>query len=355
MTDVFWNAFLTGTALAGSAITLSMQKVVQCKTQGLEDDGTNDRDDPNQAFSDAERQKRLVPATLIITAWRFYTLVTYYSSLGENTSNGLIGVLVLEACLVLGWMYALVLAVLCWYHRLPDKWGWVLNVHLCVFYFTTWLGLTYTLGRMLILPTGASALQLVAVFFIWMLNFDLLFVTATTRQGPSKIDRDGRPIQLSETNSVFGKVTFLWTYSIIQLAQIGRQLEDNDLPTLQSSHRAHVLFQKIKKSRGMTIIKRLLLLNWRTILVQMTATAVASVLRYAPPYIMNRILVLLTNMEKGETERDQVSMATGYGYIVLLLIFSMTHEWVDMRIWHNGCKIALCQRFVANTNLVPMT
>ncbi|KAG2178689.1 hypothetical protein INT44_001842 [Umbelopsis vinacea] len=336
MTDLFWNAVLTGTVLSGSAIALTMQNVIQSKTQGVEDDGTKDRDDPNQAFSDAERQKRLIPVTLTIAAWRFYAFVTYYQSLGENTSNEMIGVLALEACLVLGWVYALVLAVLCWYHRLPDQWGWVLNIHLCVFYLAAWTGLSYTLGRILILPNGAPTLEILALFIIWMLNFDLLFVTATTRRGPSKIDKDGRPIQLSETNSLFGKVTFLWTYSIVQLAQIGRQLENDDLPTLQPSHRAQVLFQNIKKSRGMRIMNRLLLINWRTIAVQMTATAVASVLRYAPPYIMNRILVLLTTMEKGETERDQVAMAAGYGYITLLFVFSMTHEWFDMRIYHNG-------------------
>lgn len=354
MTDVFWNAVLTGTVLAGSAMTLAMQKVIQCKTPGVEGRETKDRDDSNQDFSDAERQKRLVPATLIITAWRLFEFVTFYRSMGDNNSNELAGVWIQEVCLVFGWIYAMVLAVLSMYHRLPDQWGWVLNVHLCIFYFSTWLGLSYTLGRTLILPKETSPLALVTLFIMWMLNTDLFFVTVTTRRGPSKIDKDGRPVQLSESSSIFGKVTFLWTYSVIKLAQIDRQLEDNDVPVLQSSHRARVLFQNIKKSRGMRLLKRLLLLTWSTFLLQMLATAVASALLYAPPYLMNCILVLLTNMEESETERDQVAMATGYGYIALLFIVSLTHVWCDMQIYHNGCDFILCQNIIAIANVVSI-
>ncbi|KAH8548093.1 hypothetical protein BGW37DRAFT_560333 [Umbelopsis sp. PMI_123] len=31
-----------------------------------------------------------------------------------------------------------------------------------------------------------------------------------------------------------------------------------------------------------------------------------------------------------------MAMATGCGYIALLLVVSITHEWIDMRIWHHG-------------------
>ncbi|KAH8548092.1 hypothetical protein BGW37DRAFT_191524 [Umbelopsis sp. PMI_123] len=202
MTDMFWNAVLTGAVLASSSIALSMQKVIQGKTRSVEDAGTKtDISDPSYEFSDSERQKRLVPATLIIATWRLAEFIYHFQSLVRNISDEMLTTLIQEACLVIGWMYALVLAVLSWYHRLPDKWVWILNIHLSVFYFTTFIGHSYSLGRLALLPREVSALYVAGAFFIWMINFDLLFVTSTTRRGPPTIDKHGRPIQLGQTTS----------------------------------------------------------------------------------------------------------------------------------------------------------
>jgi hypothetical protein len=94
----------------------------------------------------------------------------------------------------------------------------------------------------------------------------------------------------------------------------------------------------MKQSRRMGIVKRLILVNALPITAQFTAATIASALRYAPPYMMNQILLLLTGMEKGETERNEISLATAYGYIAGLFTITIIHECIDMRIWHNGWK-----------------
>jgi hypothetical protein len=342
MTDIFWNSVLTGTVLGASIIALSIQREIESRSKDIAHGLVieNDKADPHQAFSDSERQKRLLPSTLVIVAWNVGLLI--FESQGVNQEDPAANVpmaeLIQRLCLVVGWLYALVLAVLCRHYRLPNKWGWTLNVHLCTFYFVTFLGSTYSIGRSLLLPNDVESIYVVVMFSIWMVHADLLFVTATTRQGPPDIDIDGRRVQSVTSCSIFDRLTYLWVYSVIKLAQIGRELEDEDLPTLPKRNRTSVIFQKMRQSRGLKIARRLIHVNALPITIQLTAATVASVLRYAPPYMMNLILILLTSMENGDTKRDDISLATGYGYIAGLFTIIMIHEWIDMRIWHNGWK-----------------
>lgn len=342
MADIFWSAVLTSIILGASTIALSIQSAIERRSKeelvGL--DVEDDTSDVCHPFSDSERQKRLVPLTLIIAAWNLGILLfeCQHTHQGDPAVDTPTVRLIQLACLVLGWLYALALAILSCNYRLPNKWGWTLNVHLCVFYLVTFLGSSYSLGRLFLLPSDATSLYKVTAFSVWMIHFDLLFVTSTTRRGPLSLDKDGRPVQTVTTCSVLDIVTYLWVYSIVNIAQVDRHLEDEDLPALPKRNRARVLFQKMKQSRRMLIVKRLILVNALPITAQFTAATVASALRYAPPYMMNQILLLLTSMEKGETERNEISLATAYGYIAGLFTITIIHECIDMRIWHNGWK-----------------
>lgn len=339
MSDFFWTSLSASVAASGSMLTLALQKTLQSRrteeTIGL--DYVEDNSSNGYAFSDHERQKRLVPLTVITGAGfvfqMFYECPSYWDL---DAKAGGVWQLVEVSSTVLSWMYILLLAVLSQQYPLPNRVGWKLNVHLCVFYLITFLAALHALWRLFLLREDCPVSTVIVAFTRMLLNFDLLFITVTVHRGPPAFDDSGRPVQLITTCSLWEHVTFLWTYSIIKFGQLGRQIEDADIASLPPIYRATNLFEKAKRLRTSGIIKRTTIITLPSLLPQVITSFFAAILHYGPPYMMNRILVFLADQENANSSQNKHSMAIGYANIIGLFATTVLYKMVLARTLYNG-------------------
>jgi hypothetical protein len=340
MADIFWTCLSATVTTTGSVLALILQKALQTrqKEKSMQWNHDNDKSNGSYAFSDNERKKRLVPFTAILTVAFVLQFIFECQSYWKAGPQGDVRLweLIQASLIVISWMYALLLALLSQQYPLPNRWGWIFNVHLCVFYFVNFFASFYVMGRLLLLPENKAVQTVTIAFTRLVLNFDLLFITATVRRGPPAIDNDRRPVQMITTCSLWQYVTFFWTFSIIRLGQLGRQVEDIDIPSLPWRYRSRTLFEKAKKTRAIGIIKRSMIITLPSMLPQAITSFFASILHYAPPFMMNRVLVFMATLESADPTQDKPSMAVAYVTIIGLFVTTILYEWVDARTWYNG-------------------
>ncbi|KAG2173089.1 hypothetical protein INT43_004462 [Umbelopsis isabellina] len=346
MSDIFWTSLSASITASGSMLTLGLQKALHWR-RTEEIFGLNyaeDKSNRGYAFSDDERQKRLVPFTAIIAvAFVFRMFYEYQSYWTPSLNEGSVWQLVEVSSTALSWMYILLLAVLSQQYPLPNRLGWILNVHLCVFYFVNFLAALHAVWTLL-LSEEHPVSSVMITFTRLLLNFDLLFITATVRRGPPAIDNSGRPVQMITTCSLWQHVTFLWTYSIIKFGQFGRQIEDADIASLPLRYRATNLFEKTKQSRAFRIIERTTIITLPSLLPQVITSFFAAILHYGPPYMMNRILVFLADQENADSSQDKQSMTVAYANIIGLFATTILYEMVFARTLYNATLGDVCTR-----------
>ncbi|KAJ2961221.1 hypothetical protein NQZ79_g3555 [Umbelopsis isabellina] len=347
MSDIFWPSLSASVTASGSILALALQKALQWRrkeaTIGLA--YVEDKSNWCYAFSDEERKKRLVPFTAIMAAGfvfqMFYECQSYWKADFKARS---IWQLVEVSSIVLSWMYILLLAVLSQQYPLPNRVGWILNVHLCVFYLVTVLASLHAVWGLLLLLEDHAVSFVIIAFARLFLNFDLLFITATVHRGPPVIDSSGRPVQVITTCSLWQNVTFLWSYSIVKMGQLGRQIEDADIASLPPRYRARNLFEKAKQTRTFGIIKRTTIITLSSTLPQVITSFFMAILHYGPPYMMNRILMFMADYESADPSQDKPSLAVAYANIIGLFATTILYEVVLARTYYNATLGDVCTR-----------
>lgn len=336
----FWSSTVVTSVALVSSLVLSIQRAISHSKVSIEYGQifkTDKRRDESQ-FSDDERQKRLVPGTAILSGLAVYQLILSVQSFKSSTEQPnpfLFNVLGAIFQLV-AWLYALALAVMCRRYRLPDNWGWVLNVHLCIFYLAGFGVSAYNF----VLSVGAfreQPLSYSLYLFAWLfISWDLLFVTATTPRGAPFIDDGGRPVSPVTVSSCFSFIYFSWVTPLISMTYRKNQLDPDDLPTLPSTYRGHNLFYAFKKNRGERLFPRLVKANTAGLVVQVTTAMFGAALYYAPPFVMNRLLILITNIKKDHAENDPSRISEGYLYVFYLFVLSSIIGLTTAQTWYWG-------------------
>ena len=351
--SLFWSAIVVTAVAVISALVLSIQRAISHSKASIEYGQifkSDKRRDESQ-FSDDERQKRLVPGTTILTILAVYQLILSaqdFKNTAEEPNPFLFNVLAAIFQLV-SWLYALSLAIMCSRYRLPDNWGWVLNVHLCIFYLAAFGDAAYkavsAIYNMSEQPLSYS-LYLFAWFFI---TWDLLFVTGTTPRGAPFVDEEGKPVSPVTVSSCFSFIFFSWVTPLISMTYNRNKLELDDLPTLPATYRGRNLFYAFKKNRGERLFPRLVKANVAGLTVQVSTAMIGAALFYAPPFAMNRLLVLITDIKKDHAEHDSSRVSQGFFYVFLLFLLSILIGLTTAQTWYWGKKgVDFWMHFVHN-------
>ncbi|CAM0141904.1 hypothetical protein VKS41_004394 [Umbelopsis sp. WA50703] len=340
--ELFWSSATTASVALVSAFVLSIQRAISHSKASVEYGlifKTDKRRDESQ-FSDDERQKRLVPGTFVLTALAIYQLVLSSQSFQNSTEqpNPYLFNLIGAIFQLVAWLYALSLAVMCRRHRLPSDWGWVLNVHLCLFYLSAFASsLYYAIATAQHLNEQPVIYSLYV--FAWLfITADLLFVTATTPRGAPFLDEQGRPVSPVTVSSCFSFIYFSWVTPLISMSNRGKQLDPEDLPTLPNTYRGRNIFYLFKKNRGQRLFSRLVKANLAGLTVQVTTSMAGAILYYAPPFVMNQLLILITDIKKDNAEKDFSRISEGYIYVFMLFLLSAVIGLLTAQTWYWGAS-----------------
>ncbi|KAI8576230.1 hypothetical protein K450DRAFT_302879 [Umbelopsis ramanniana AG] len=340
--SLFWSAIVVAAVAVISALVLSIQRAISHSKASIEYGQifkSDKRRDESQ-FSDDERQKRLVPGTIILTALAVYQLILSvqdFKNTAEEPNPFLFNVLAAIFQLV-SWLYALSLTIMCSRYRLPDTWGWVLNVHLCIFYLAAFGDAAYKVVSA-IYSMSEQPLSYSLYLFAWLfISWDLLFVTGTTPRGAPFVDEEGKPVSPVTVSSCFGFIFFSWVSPLISMTYNRNQLELDDLPILPATYRGRNLFYAFKKNRGERLFPRLVKANVAGLTVQVSTAMIGAALFYAPPFAMNQLLVLITDIKNDHAEHDSSRVSQGYYYVFLLFILSLLIGLTTAQTWYWGAS-----------------
>ncbi|CAO3630134.1 unnamed protein product [Mucor hiemalis] len=207
-----------------------------------------------------------------------------------------------SVCVFVSWLYAFILALVSRRYRLPNAWGWVLNVHLFIIYSVAWTFSLYRFWQIIIIASPnmgwiESLPYLLPVIF----TTDLVYVTGGVKQGPPFLDENDRQVCNVDVESIFGQLIFEWVTPVVKgIARKGAEVTDADLPVLTSGYRAHNIFYSFGETRGeSSLFLRLIKANQFAFTAQVLLSIVSSFLYYAPAFFMNRLLQYLQDLSQG--------------------------------------------------------
>lgn len=334
-----WLAIGVVSTTCVSALTISTQRAYDHKTRRQTESGPDpsplhfdSKRDSSVPFSDVDRVPRLCFETAIITAISVYNLYLCVQSLSNSNGSQQALYDVLGAAFVLAsWVYALALALTSQRYRLPNDWGFVINVHLCIVYFVSWCysgWILYDTWRSN--PTWSTGMpKLICFLFVC----DLLYVTATVERGAPFLDEKDHRVSSVNVSSVYGFLFFTWIKPLIKHAYKVRKLNDNDLPTLPPIYRGYNLFYIFGESRGRRLLRRLWDGNRVAITLQIVLALISSVMYYVPHFYTNRLLKLIQDMgeghrrENGIEEGFMIVIQQGISFILLGLNIGQLWYW----------------------------
>lgn len=328
-----------------SALTISIQRAYDHKTRNRQTESGPDpsplhfdrKRDSSVPFSDVDRVPRLCFETAIITAISIYNLYLCVQALSDN-SNGsqqqqqqaLYDVLG-AAFVLAAWVYALALALTSQRYRLPNDWGFVINVHLCIVYFASWCYCGWALyDTWRANPTWSNGVPKLVCF---LFTCDLLYVTATIKRGAPFLDENDHIVSSVNVSSAFGFLFFTWIRPLVKHAYKVRKLDDNDLPTLPPIYRGYNLFYIFGESRGHKLLRRIWDANRVAIILQVVLALISSVLYYVPHFYTNRLLKLIQDMgeghrlENGVEEGFMIVIQQGISFVLLGLNIGQLWYW----------------------------
>lgn len=317
---VWYSGALVITACA-SALVLSVQRGLYHKRIQLEDNPIEHhlkldvKRSPHVPYADANRLNRITYLTALLTVLAALDLkadVEQQQQQQQQEAN--MWYISSSVFIFVSWLYALVLALMSRRYQLPNRWGWVLNVHLCILYCVAWVVSVYKLWLAASLQ-DLSWIQCLPYLLPVILGLDLAFVTMTVKQGPPFLDEHDREVCNINVESIFGLLYMNWCTKVVQIVSDKKaHVSDKDLPTMTPSFRAHNLFYTFGASRGDNLILRLIKGNSEAIIMQVGLSLFASVLYYAPAFFMNRLLQFLQDYNDGYDFEHPVQ----YGVLIVL-------------------------------------
>ncbi|KAI8640841.1 P-loop containing nucleoside triphosphate hydrolase protein [Parasitella parasitica] len=318
MTDsISVHAWLSGSLAVitcSSAFVLSLQRTYLHKSQQIDLAPLvfdKKRDTSVPVADDSSRLFRMTLGTLTLTL--LSALDFYNSVIAQKPLEWLITA---SACArFIAWLYALVLVLVARRHRFPSEWGWIINVHLCVFYAMIWCIAVYDVYDVYVSNPSDSWIHMLPNLLALILGTDLVFTTATTPRGAPFVDENGKQVASINVASIYSFLNFSWATPLLDLAFKNKKLTDDDLPTLPALFRGHNLYYLFGATRGKSLLKRIYLTNKHAIVVQVVLAMATSLAYYVPAFFVNRLLTLIQDMNGVE---DDVSIRRGFVIVASL-------------------------------------
>ncbi|KAL7329191.1 hypothetical protein PS15p_207334 [Mucor circinelloides] len=311
------NAWLSGSlalVTCGSAFVLSLQRTYLHKSQQIDRAPLvfdTKRDTSVPVADDDARFVRLTFGTLTLTL--LSALDFYHAVMQQQTSDWWITA---SACAqFVAWLYASVLVLVARRHRFPSEWGWIINVHLCIFYTMIWCIAVYDVYDAYVINPSDNWIHMLPRLLALILGSDLVFTTATTPRGAPFVDEHGRQVAAIDVASIYSFLYFSWVTPLINLAYKNKKLTDEDLPTLPPLYRGHNLYYIFGATRNKSLLKRIYTTNKKAITIQIVLAFTTSLVYYVPAYFVNRLLTLIQDMNGVE---DDVSIRKGFVIVASL-------------------------------------
>lgn len=331
VTTIWLSGALALTACS-SAFILSLQRTWLHKTQQSDPAPLrfDDKRDYTQPFADdSHRLTRLTFATFTLTvlsALNFYNVITLHRQ--EEWA------LTASYCAqFISWLYAAVLVLVSRRHKFPSEWGWILNVHLCIFYTMAWCIAFYNIYEAFVLNPNDSWLHMLPTILSTLLGTDLVYTTATVSRGPPFLDENGKQVASINVASIFSFLYFQWVTPLVHLAFKNQKLTDDDLPTLPPLFRGYNLYYIFGATRGKSLLKRIYISNKPAIIIQIVLAIVTSLAYYIPAYFVNQLLILIQSMNGKE---DNDSIRKGFVIVASLGASIFILGVVVGQLWYYG-------------------
>ncbi|KAG2235405.1 hypothetical protein INT48_005755 [Thamnidium elegans] len=333
MPNTIWFSGIPAVIVCISAVTLSIQRGLYHK--GQQEEGgislssptrikKDEKRDLSVPYADTSRITRITYCTLLLATLAACDLYTHVSQI-KYKPLGIYSVACYTSIFV-AWLYASVLALVSRGYRLPNVWGWILNVHLCIIYIATLVSSMYRFWQAVIVENPQMAwMQCLFYLLPVLLGIDLVYVTGTVKQGPPFLDEKGRQVCNINIDSIFGRLYFSWCTNVVNSVSAKKgDFTDDDLPSLTPMFRAHNIFYTFGSTRDKgSLLYRLLKSNMVTVTIQVVLACVSSGLYYAPAFFMNRLLQLLQDLSNGVHYEHPVKYGSmivfGMGTTVIIL------------------------------------
>jgi hypothetical protein len=344
-TVVWYSGALALTACT-SALVLSIQRGLHHKQIRLNERSSieihlkqDTKRDLSVPYADTNRLTRITCCSLFLATMAAFNLQADVKHAQEDQSR--IWYIASSMFIFVSWLYASVLALLSRRYQLPNAWGWILNVHLCIIYFVAWFVSLYQLWQVVLIQSpNISWLDCLPFLLPVLLGFDLIYVTSTTKQGPPFLDENDRQVCNINVESIIGYLYLNWCSNIVSVvAKKKADLMDEDLPVMTAQFRAHNIFYTFGATRGKELISRLITANKPKIIIQFSLSVVASALYYAPAFFMNRLLQFLQDYNAGVSFDHPMQYAIliviGMGVSIVVMGIFVSQQWYFGKLVHD--------------------
>ncbi|KAL0086848.1 P-loop containing nucleoside triphosphate hydrolase protein [Phycomyces blakesleeanus] len=340
MTDIPVALWLSSGLIAvasTSALILSIQRTYHHKnstTEAGQDPSPikyDDRRDLTVPFSDGDRIPRITLETIVLTilaTYQFITIVQTANGKPEQTLDVLNAVFQLAS-----WLYASVLVLVSRQYTLPNKWGWVLNIHLFIVYLFSFPSALFSFWNIVSSQTTISWVDALPSLLGVLFGLDLIFTTATIENGPPYLDENDKQVSRFNVASIWGFLTYGWITPLVKTANKNKTLTVDDIPSLTPEYRGRNLYYIFGSTRGRSLVYRIYRANRSGIALQISTAILASLTYYAPAYLTNRILNLIQNYSDGNGDKDIMTkgfllvIALGITMVVLALLVGQQWFW----------------------------
>jgi hypothetical protein len=282
-------------------------------------------------YADTNRSTRITCCTLLLATLAAFNLQANVKLAQEDETG--VWHITSSVFMFASWLYASVLALLSCRYRLPNTWGWTLNVHLCIIYSVAWIVSLYRFCLVVFIQSPEiSWLACLPFILPVLLGFDLIYVTSTTKQGPPFLDENNRQVCNINVESIIGYLYLTWCSNIVSVVSKKKaDLVDKDLPVMTAEFRAHNIFYTFGLTRGKNLVTRLIIANKSTITLQFLLSVVASALYYAPAFFMNRLLQFLQDYNNGvyfeHPMQYAILIVIGMGVSIVVLGIFVSQQW----------------------------
>ncbi|KAI7862036.1 P-loop containing nucleoside triphosphate hydrolase protein [Spinellus fusiger] len=334
-------------SLAATAATSAMVLSVQRRWKHTNHPGTESESVPDQDFlsphqdkhrdlsvpyADDYRLPRLTVYTTILTclsAYRLYGLVLSSAPDAPETMSAIVN----AACSVASWLYISLLVLISRQHTLPNAWGWILNIHLCLLSLMAWVLSAYDV---VVLFVGSDSttlpwLQVLPVLINALLTTDMVYVTITVEQGPPFLDNQNHPVSRLSVTSIWGFINFNWFSPVIKMTAEKGTITTKDLPTMVPSFRSAYLYHLFGSTRGQSLLYRIYRANKMSIYIQVFMAVLSSTLYYGPIYLTNVLLNMIQEYTQGTRDKDimtkGVLIVIGLGIMIIILGLVVAQLW----------------------------
>ncbi|KAI8969939.1 hypothetical protein BDF20DRAFT_915834 [Mycotypha africana] len=341
--------------LAGIACISSVALTVQRRLQHDKEQQAQDASplkfdyvrDYTVPFSDVNRLVRISFETLFMTALAFYNLyvtVIRISETKQNPDTVTVYDVISKSLICIAWLYALTLAFISKRYKLPNKWGFILNIHLFAFYTISLITALYSLweGLKLHYDSQLTLAQGLPLILDILFSADLFYTTGSAEQGPPYLDiygdNDGEkidePVVVAEATvaSIFSFLYFSWGTSVVNA--VYKNPKEIHLPSLPPVYRGYNLFYMFGAERDRPLIYRLLHANSTAIILQSITTAISAALYYAPAFFLNKFLSLIQDIDTGK--QDEYYLMEGLVYVSGLALSLMILSLVVGQLYYWG-------------------